>query len=244
AACFSARAADGCSLLTNRHFETLFQVRRETFVGKTDFDVHAREVAEQVRANDRAVLEAGAPLQVEEQVRHGGEVHTYVSVKFPIADPQGAPLGVCGIATDITAWKQTQERLTRINACLAELTLRDPQALGFEPYVAGTLEAAARALGVERASYWRLTEARDAIVCLDRLDAGLGGHTGKGETLRLADFPSYFAALQSGLSIAADDAHADPRTAEFSEVYLRPNHIRSMLDALVRRRSEVLGVVC
>src|SRR5262249_60447751 len=122
-ACISFRAPDGRYLLINRQFETLFEVRRDEFVGKTDFDVHSREVAEQVRANDRAVLEAGSPLQVEEQVRHGGEVHTYVSVKFPIADPQGVPLGVCGIATDITARKQTQERLTRINACLAELTL-------------------------------------------------------------------------------------------------------------------------
>jgi PAS domain-containing protein len=52
----------------NREYERLYHVRREQIRGKTDFDIHPRHVAEAVRANDRKVIEAGAPIQFEEAV--------------------------------------------------------------------------------------------------------------------------------------------------------------------------------
>src|SRR5262249_51531255 len=157
---------------------------------------------ETVRANDRAALAAGRPLRIEEQVPHGGGGHTHVSVKFPLPHGAGAPVAGGGVAPGLPGGELKQGRRTRATTGPAALSLRDPQALGFGRYVAGVLEAAGRALEVERASYWRFNEARDAIVCVDRSD-GLGNHAGQGEVLRLADFPAYFAALEAGLSIAA-----------------------------------------
>jgi hypothetical protein len=41
---------------------------RDQVRGKTDFDIHPNGVAKVVRANDRQVIEAGAPIQFEEAV--------------------------------------------------------------------------------------------------------------------------------------------------------------------------------
>jgi two-component system NtrC family sensor kinase len=39
--------------LVNREYERRFQVQRDQVRGKTDYDIHPRDIAEAVRANDR-----------------------------------------------------------------------------------------------------------------------------------------------------------------------------------------------
>jgi signal transduction histidine kinase/CheY-like chemotaxis protein/HPt (histidine-containing phosphotransfer) domain-containing protein len=62
--------------------------------------------------------------------------------------------------------------------------------------------------------------------------------------LEAAQFPSYFRAMLTEDYIAANDARQDPRTSEFTEAYLVPNGIASMLDVPIMRDGEVAGVVC
>ncbi|HLM74315.1 MAG TPA: GAF domain-containing protein, partial [Polyangiaceae bacterium] len=45
-------------------------------------------------------------------------------------------------------------------------------------------------------------------------------------------------------SIVANDAHTHPATREFSQPYLAPLGIRSMLDAPIRLRGKLVGVLC
>src|SRR5436190_1317644 len=49
-------------MVVNREYERRYQVQRDQIRGKTDFDIHAHDVAEAVRANDRHVIEAGTPI--------------------------------------------------------------------------------------------------------------------------------------------------------------------------------------
>lgn len=113
--------------------------------------------------------------------------------------------------------------------------------------VAGALElvteVASRILRVERASVWRFSDDRLALDCGNLFERTQGVHT-KGGSLLSAAYPSYFRALAEERSIAAVDAHTDPRTCEFSESYLRPNGIGAMLDAPVFVRGTMVGVVC
>jgi len=109
-------------LLVNREYERLFDVRRDQIRGKTDFDVHPHNVAETLQANDRQVIEAGAPTQFEEVVPSEGSARHYVVVKFLLRDQVNEPYAVCGIATDITALKQAQEALRSTEAELAHIT--------------------------------------------------------------------------------------------------------------------------
>src|SRR5207249_9641111 len=96
-------------LLVNCEFERLHQVQRDQIRGKTDFELHPAVIAETVRANDRQVIEAGKPIQFEETVSSLEGELVYVSAKFLLRDRTGKPYAVCGIATDITALKRTEE---------------------------------------------------------------------------------------------------------------------------------------
>ena len=96
-------------ILVNREYERLFDVQHDQIRGRTDFDIHPHDVAETLRANDRQVIEAGGPTQFEEVVPSAGGARHYVVVKFLLLDQVNAPYAVCGIATDITALKQTEE---------------------------------------------------------------------------------------------------------------------------------------
>jgi PAS domain S-box-containing protein len=96
-------------LLVNREYERRHRVRRDQIRGKTDFDIHPRDVAEAVRDNDRQVIEAGGPIQFEETVPSDRGERVYVSAKFLLRDRTGKPYAVCCIATDITDSKRAEE---------------------------------------------------------------------------------------------------------------------------------------
>ncbi|MDX1776864.1 MAG: PAS domain S-box protein, partial [Desulfobulbales bacterium] len=109
---------NGKYILVNSRFEELFGVKNEDVRGRTDYEIVSKEIADQFRKNDLQVLADGQPMQVEEQVDHSGEIHTYLSVKFPVYDEAGAVNGVCGISTDITAVKKAQDQLRRLSGSI------------------------------------------------------------------------------------------------------------------------------
>ncbi len=100
---------DGRYLLVNRGFETLFQVAREQVLGSTAHDLFPEEIADAFWANDKKALEAGGPVEFEEVARQDDGPRTFISVKFPLHDPDGRVYAVCGIATDITERKRMEE---------------------------------------------------------------------------------------------------------------------------------------
>lgn len=101
----------GQYLLINRRYEELHHVSQAEIVGKTDYHIHPRDVADVLHANDRLVLEAKKSFQFEETVPQDDGLHTFVSMKFPLNDASGKPYAVCCIATDITERKQMEEAL-------------------------------------------------------------------------------------------------------------------------------------
>lgn len=104
-------------------------------------------------------------------------------------------------------------------------------------------EVATQVLRVKRASVWTLAPDKSGIECLNLFQADTATHQ-KGSVIAARDVPRYFAALQGALSIAAHDARTDDRTSEFTDSYLVPNGITSMLDAPVLVRGELVGIVC
>jgi PAS domain S-box-containing protein len=104
--------------LINRRFEELFHISRQEIPGKTDYDMFPKETADAFRVNDRQVLASGGAVEFEERVPHDEEMHTYISLKFPLFDPAGRPTAVCGISTDITERKKTEALLRDHTAAL------------------------------------------------------------------------------------------------------------------------------
>lgn len=104
-------------------------------------------------------------------------------------------------------------------------------------------EASTQNIEVERASVWLFNKTNTKLQCLDLFEKSPNQHS-CGVELAAADYPAYFQALQQDQSIAADDAHTDPRTQEFSEFYLTPLGISSMLDIPIRLKGQTAGVIC
>ncbi len=104
-------------------------------------------------------------------------------------------------------------------------------------------EAASSAVGVERVSVWFLDDRRTKITCADLFIRTTRKHT-SGTELFEKDFAAYFRALEFERTIAAGDAHKDPRTSCFSTSYLGPLGITSMLDVPIWHVDKMVGVIC
>lgn len=103
----------GKYLFMNRRGEELLGASSKDLLGKTDFDFFPREMAEEFAAHDLEALEKGGPVTFEETDNAGGETRVQLAVKFPVLGPRGEPYAVCGVLTDITEVKRTQEALKR-----------------------------------------------------------------------------------------------------------------------------------
>lgn len=89
-------------VLVNRQFEKVFGLTHEQVRGKTDPEIFSNELANCWVDRDRMVLESGQPLEVEEQLQVKGKTETYISLKFPLRDSNGAIYAICGLNTNIT----------------------------------------------------------------------------------------------------------------------------------------------
>jgi PAS domain S-box-containing protein len=142
------------------------------------------------------------------------------------------------------ALEASQRRLVEQSQALAALT--EHQASGshsFEARLQRLLEVTARTLAVQRVSLWRFDVGRTAIACMDLYELAADRHEHGARLLR-ADHPAYFAALEHERFIAADDAQRDPRTQGFTQSYLAPLRIASMLDVPLRQDDLTSGVLC
>jgi two-component system, cell cycle sensor histidine kinase and response regulator CckA len=104
-------------------------------------------------------------------------------------------------------------------------------------------ETAALTLSVGRVSIWQYNKEGATIRCLDLFELNLNRHT-SGAELSAASYPGYFRAMAETEIIAADDARQDPRTREFTDAYLVPHGITSMLDAPIHVGGVIDGVLC
>lgn len=109
--------------------------------------------------------------------------------------------------------------------------------------VRNAMEISAHTLKIERVSVWLFNDDNSAIVCHDLYTASNAEHQ-SGMLLYRSDYPNYFRAIDDGEIIAVDDAQNDLQTAEFSENYLIPQMIYSMLDMPITVDGKIIGVVC
>lgn len=97
----------------------------EEVVGKTDFDLYPPELAEKFWADDKAVLENGAPLlNREEQGRDkDGNLRWVLTSKMPIADSEGKAVGLVVIGRDITSVKRSEAELRALFSAMTDVII-------------------------------------------------------------------------------------------------------------------------
>jgi PAS domain S-box-containing protein len=159
---------EGRVLLINRWYETLFGVRREEIVGKTDFDFLPHEVAARFRHDDEAVIRTESPIEFEETITHpDGSRHTYVAAKFLVRDENGKPYAICGIATDITRQKQTEELLRELSGGLMAMQDEERKRLSRELHEGTAQMLAAVQMNLEVAKSLARDSSQKVVSALD-----------------------------------------------------------------------------
>jgi hypothetical protein len=157
-------------------------------------------------------------------------VKALVAPAAPAEPPRAAPNG--------------EEGLRRAMTTIADLVAQRSLFVGdLDATVRRITEAAATTLDIARVSVWFLDSDRSKIVCADLFERGKAEHS-SGTALLASDFAPYFEALAGERTIAAHDANSDPRTRCFSEVYLKPLNIGSLLDVPIWAAGEMVGVIC
>ncbi len=142
------------------------------------------------------------------------------------------------------ALRENAIRLRRQNKVLMELARHHALNQGnLKAALQAITEATAHNIAVERVSVWLFDKTGTKLKCLDLFEQSLNRHS-KGIELATANYPAYFQAVTQEQLIVADEAHIDPQTSEFSESYLTPLGITSMLDAPIRLKGQTVGVVC
>ncbi len=83
----------------------------DELIGKNDFDIAPRDLAEGYRADDRAVLDSHQLRHREEQILTGGVRKWFETYKAPVLDDNGEVLGTVGFARDISERKEVEAAL-------------------------------------------------------------------------------------------------------------------------------------
>ena len=100
-----------------------------------------------------------------------------------------------------------------------------------------------RQLNVSRCSIWMYKARENKISCEKLYQQGKASFE-SGLELSGRDYPGYFEAVTSEAIIIAKDAHTHLATREFSEGYLRPLKIESMLNVPFFNEGKISGVIC
>ncbi|MGE5490299.1 MAG: PocR ligand-binding domain-containing protein [Actinomycetota bacterium] len=109
---------EGAYLSCNHAVEKLVGRSAADIIGKTDYDFFSREVADFYRQKDREAIEAGEPRSNEEWIPDArtGEAIFAETVKAPVVGSSGKPVGVIGVARNITERKRAEAEAQRFNA--------------------------------------------------------------------------------------------------------------------------------
>jgi PAS domain S-box-containing protein len=108
-----AKDLAGRYVFANRQFARACGVPIERVLGRTAADLFPPEIAERFQRNDRRVLKKRRAIAFEDEIEVDGVRRTFHSLVFPLSGADGVPTAVCGILSDITGRKRTEEALRR-----------------------------------------------------------------------------------------------------------------------------------
>ena len=98
----------GRYLYINKEFMTVFPITQEQISGKRDDEIFSAEQAAAFQTHDRQVLEAGVPMEFEENFQQEDGQHIGIVQKFPLFNTEGEIYAIGGVVTDITERKREE----------------------------------------------------------------------------------------------------------------------------------------
>lgn len=140
--------------------------------------------------------------------------------------------------------KERLERVQNQRIAISRLLTEETVIGGdFKSAIGRIIEIVSAALNVEQVGIWMFDQEKTELECIDQFEASKEKHSA-GLVLKMSDYPKYFEAIRKERTIACNNARTDPRTSEFTEGYLVPLGIVSMIDSSILVSGERLGVIC
>jgi PAS domain S-box-containing protein len=102
----SMRDPDGRYLLVNRQWEAVLGVSAEDVIGRTAAEVFPPEMAADITALHRRVLDTGEAFEHERQSQGPDGVRTLQVIEFPVRDEDGSMYATGAVAADVTERKR------------------------------------------------------------------------------------------------------------------------------------------
>ena len=106
--------------LTELHY--LGAKAESEILGKSDFDLYPKELAEKFFADDQIVMQTGKTILNREEyiIDQNGNKRFLLSSKIPLRDNQGQIIGLVGIGRDITERVQAEEQLILLSRAVEQ----------------------------------------------------------------------------------------------------------------------------
>lgn len=98
-------------------------------------------------------------------------------------------------------------------------------------------------LKIERVSIWLYNKGEDALISISEYDLR-NNLFNKDSVLTKQQFPAYFNALSNNKILLAENTYTNACTVEFTNDYLIPNDVISLMDIPLRISGEIIGVMC
>jgi PAS domain S-box-containing protein len=239
---------DGMILDVNQKTMEIMGYTKEELLSMTpsEFDDHLSD-KEIKNLIDNVSIDRIQVFETKHKTKNG--IIIPIEISSSIVFYQGEQ-AVLSIARDITDRKQTEhelmeseERAHSQREAISKLVLDESIAMAELPEAFKKItKTLTKAIEVERASIWLLSDHKKQLRCLSLYEASRDKHT-DGEVLETAIFPNYFKALLSDSRIVTEDAIHDPRTCELEGNYLYKSGISSMIDAAIQLEGDIVGVV-
>src|SRR5688500_18413189 len=105
----SIKDLSGRYILINKAFGHLLDTPKETVKSNSAFDLFDKKIASKIRDTDLEVIRLQQQIRVEEDIPWDGEIHHFVSLKFPLFDSNHLPYAICRISTDETVKLQDEQ---------------------------------------------------------------------------------------------------------------------------------------
>lgn len=109
-------------LLVNRYALTLFNFKEEYVLGKTDDELFPASFAKMTQSSDLQVLQKKTTIHEEVITGLTERNLSLFTVKAPLLDPYGNVYGICGVSTDVTDHRKSEEQLNEYIEKLEKLT--------------------------------------------------------------------------------------------------------------------------
>lgn len=98
----------------NHYFLETFNLKETEVIGRNVYDMFPKDLVDSFMEANQKVFEHKRPIEVEEKGIIDGELHTYLSIKFPLFNNENDVYAVCGISTDITVRKKSEDAFRQV----------------------------------------------------------------------------------------------------------------------------------